>query len=1266
MKIYIRLLPLIILAFFSLRGFAQQYHSEQTILWKGVVNEDLGNGTKAKYIFFEGANLNPTDLLPLFSANYKSDYSNPKVLAFLTDTLWKKCNTKESQWLSQQSFQETECTIQSGIVFNRKKPEVLIEFTPLRFNVKNNQFEKLIQFTLDLTISQNPEAPIYKNAGNFAEHSVLSSGQWAKIRVKTSAVYKINYNDLISYGFDPTNINPQNIRLFGNAGGMLPESNSTFRYDDLMENAIFVAGSEDGTFDPEDYILFYGMSPHVWSNVLGFLLVQRDYYDDYNYYFLTVGDNAGKRMAIQNSEINFTKSINYFNNFQQIEDDEINLILSGKTWYGDEFGITNSRTYTFNFPQIVTDKDVVVKTSVANRTFENDEMVITINNDSETTIVLTQVDAQSTKFAQKKKKTINALPNGPLVSVKLDYYPASPSSRMWLDFINVNAISRIQVDTGQLLFRELNSVADGAITKFVIENSTLETQVLEVTNPLDAHFVQTNFANGQTQFILRTDSLREFIAFDGSMFLSPEWVGAVSNQDIHGTGPVDYVIVSHPLFTEQANRLKDLHVTTDGLTTIVVSPEEVYNEFSSGKQDPTAIRNMMKMYYDRYPGEEPQYLLLFGDGSFDPKDRLDPNSNFIPTFQTEESWTTATSYVIDDYFGLLDDNEGNDAIGVIDLGIGRIPVQTQDEARDFVDKIYRYLMPKEPQFGIWRNTICIIADDEDGNLHLQQADSLASYYGYIPEYYNIDKIYLDAYPQVATPSGNKYPEVTKAINKQVADGALLINYVGHGGIGGWAHERIMQQSDFQSWSNADKLPAFVTATCEFSRFDDPEIVSGGELVLLNPNGGGIALFTTTRLAYSQSNFRLNERLLLSAFIPIDGEMPRLGDLIRESKPPGQLTTRNFVLLGDPALQLAYPNYKVQTTVIDGNAFFSQICDTINSLQEVTISGEITDENGLRLNNFNGHIISRIYDKETVYKTFANDPASLVTEFVNQDKIIWEGKSTVSLGSFTFTFFVPKDIALNFGYGKISYYAFSDQYDASGSFSNFIIGGLNPQADTDIEGPKIQLFINDTDFVSGDQTNDSPVFLAFLQDEHGINLSSSGMGHEIILLVNDDYSGQLVMNKYFKWDIDSYKNGSIEYPFYSLPDGSYTLQLKAWDTYNNSSTKSISFVINRNANLWLSNVKNSPNPFKDETTFSFQHTRPGDNLTIQLQIFNLTGKNILSYETNIFTEGTETPFLTWNATDVNGAKIRSGVYIYRIKVTDESGNTSIQQQKLILQ
>ncbi|MBM3436098.1 MAG: type IX secretion system sortase PorU, partial [Bacteroidetes bacterium] len=980
------------------------------------------------------------------------------------------------------------------------------------------------------------------------------------------------------------------------------------------------------------------------------------------YYFLTTSLGPGKRVEnVQSLAVNPTQIITKYNDYQVTEDEEINLIQSGKKWYGDVFGEINERDYHFSFPNIVASEPVIIKTEVANRSFENEKMALQVNNQLNDTMILTLVSPSSTKYAQKKKKTLSYYTGSTEINLKFKYLPSTASSIAWLDYIMVNAQSQLVFGNGQLMFRQLSSVQDGAVSEFVISNSNSGLKVWDITDPTLPLGIEPESNAAQLSYTVATDSLREFIAFDGSLYYSPAFVGTVENQDLHGGGPYDLVIVTHPLFIDQALELADIHSTTDGFKVNVVVLDKIYNEFSSGKQDPSAIRDYMRMLYNSWEDQEPRYLLLLGDGSYDPKDRHENNSNFIPAFQNEESWITASSFVIDDFYGFYDENEGQDGIGQLDIGIGRIPVQTEEEAMVAVSKIQKYLTKAEPVLGPWRTKICMIADDEDGNLHLVQADSLIHY---IPDVYNIQKIYLDAFPQIKTPSGYRYPDVTEAINKMVNGGALIVNYVGHGGKAGWAHERILGSNDIQDWHNTDELPVFITATCEFSRFDEPGLFTGGEMTFLNPYGGGIALFTTTRLAYAQSNFTVNQRVLATAFTQTNGEYPYLGDIIKNSKPPGQLTTRNFILLGDPALKMAYPDFEARTLTVK-NKSTQMVADTLQALDLITVEGEIVHSDETRVTDFNGKVYISVFDKTTRYNTIGNDSYSYPVDFYFQDKIIWKGEATVTNGVFESSVMIPKDIAYNYGHGKISYYAVSNDADAMGYDNSIVIGGINPAPVHDTEGPEIALYLNDSSFRSGDLTHNDPVMFAFITDLSGINISSGGIGHEITAILDEDYLNEIILNDYFVQDLDSYQSGAITYPFYDLPDGVHTLTLKAWDNYNNSAEKSIKFVINQGAELTLSQVRNYPNPFTKTTIFSFDHTRPGDKLEINLEIFDLAGKRVMQYQAIVEAELFSTDFFNWDGTDSKGNKLRSGVYLYTLAVKDERGEVSVQQQKLVL-
>jgi len=855
---------------------------------------------------------------------------------------------------------------------------------------------------------------------------------------------------------------------------------------------------------------------------------------------------------------------------------------------------------------------------------------------------------------------------GDQVNLEIQYSPPTTTSLGWINFVEVNVRRHLIFEGTQMMFRDIYSFGRDNVGEFRMSNGSSLKTIWEVTDIANIHNIDYIKENDQAVFRLEIDSLRQFIAFDGTEYLAPDFIGAIENQNLHGTAPIDMVIVTPDIFKEQAERLANIHRTYDQLSVAVVDLDHIYNEFSSGVQDISAIRNFMRMLYNQADSaSRPRYLQLFGDGSYDPKDRHPENTNLVPTFQSAESLLTGSSFVSDDCFGLLDEDEGLNANGALDIGIGRFPVRDTEQADAAVDKIEHYITNIPEVFGNWRNVVCFIADDEDQNLHFKQAEELAQ--AVLDNYpvYNIDKIYHDSYQQVTSPSGPRYPEVNARINERVNAGALIINYTGHGGETGWSAERVVEIKDINAWSNWDRLPLFITATCEFSRFDDPEGTSAGELVFLNQHGGGIGLFTTTRLAFATSNFSLNKRVYQHMFRKENGEHLRIGDIFRHSKFPVVNNNRNIVLLGDPAVKLAYPEYYIQTTSFN-DVPVPAASDTVQALTKVSVEGEIIQSDSSLLESFNGILTPEVFDKAKIIRTIGNDPKSYPAEFLVQSDCIYKGKVTVQDGKFSFSFMIPKDIFFDYGNGKISYYACNDEIDAHGYYDQMIVGGLDQDAIMDNTGPQIDLFMNHEEFVTGDVINPDPMMYAYLSDESGINSLGNGIGHDITLLFNDGTNQYITLNEYFEPDLDSYQSGKILFPFSDLANGSYTLSLKAWDLQNNSSTSSLDFIISDNIKLAVGNLLNYPNPFYSSTKFVFDHNQYNGDLSVEIRIFDITGKlvNIIG-PVDILSTGYQPEEIAWDGKDLNGNTISGGVYIYKMKIDNNKDPYSELSGKLIV-
>jgi hypothetical protein len=1150
-------------------------------------------------------------------------------------------------------------------IFMRKQPFLEISFLPLRRNPQNGLVEKVVSFELGGSCTQSPHPDVQASPVVYAEHSVLATGNWIKFLVSSQGIYQITYQDLLQAEIAPSAVDPRTIRIFGNGGGMLPEANNAPRTDDLREIAIRVTGEEDGQFNEGDVILFYGESQDRWtfSGTDSLFRHRKNIYADKTCYFLTYGGVYGKRILPEpETSLPATRTITRFNDYTFYEKDDLNLIKSGREWYDMEyFDVTLTRNYSFAFPDLDQSLPVFVTACVAARsTAGNSSFGVKANGQSLFSITIPAVSNEFLATYAREKKTTGSFQAGkPVIDIQLSYNKPGISAIGYLNYLEVNVRRNLKMSGNQLSFRSVESVGPGQVSEFVLTNPGAPVQVWDVTDEGAVKEVQVRISDGAARFRLATDSLKEFIASDGSLFMKPEFGGHVGNQDLHGAGQFDYIIVAYPDFVPEAERLADFHRQVNQMSVLITTPEKIFHEFSSGAQDLSAIRDYMRMLYERaVSGNEPRYLLLFGDASYDYKNREPDNTNFVMAYQSPESLDPVDSYITDDYFVLLDPNEGQGTGGSLDMGVGRLPVMSVSEAKSAVDKILHYCANSDSVKGDWRNVLGFVADDGDGNLHMNQVEDLTELVAAQHPVYNIDKIYLDAYQQISTPGGQRCPEVNEAITMRVEKGALLINYTGHGGELGWAHERVLEVPDIQSWTNMDNLPVFVTATCEFSRYDDPGRVSAGEWVFLNPAGGGIALFTTTRPTFAGSNFTLASNFYSVVFNRVDGKYSRMGDVILQAKnaTSSSSNTRKFVLLGDPALQMAYPDLQVVTTSLSS--------DTLKALSEITVTGEVRDGNGKLAGNFNGTVFPTVFDKPLEIQTLGNDGDPPIIFYLQKNQI-HKGTVQVTGGTFFFSFIVPKDIAYKYGQGKISYYARSAETDANGFDGSIVVGGFDASAKTDDQGPDINLYMNTPNFTSGGITNQNPAMLAYVSDESGINTVGNGIGHDITAVLDGDSQNPLILNDYYVANIDTYKEGQITYPFFNLTEGIHSLHLKVWDVFNNSSEAAISFKVVNSSDYVIGHLYNYPNPFQDATQFSFETNQTLVNLEVEIRIFTLYGRLLRTLKQTVFAHGYRIEPIQWDGTIDGGSRISTGTYIYQALVRLPDGTTERKSAKLVV-
>ena len=1271
------LTALTLLLFIGNSLYAQKLNIEE-IEWK----EDIEINNE-KVQFFEGATYDfEKGNLPIYkfyvpvNQSTKSFEVSIDVLEFSDSKRIRSANNADAVATSK-------IEAKTKVLYDKGKAVGMVEFMP--FVKSGTTLKRVSKFKHEVTFQESRRSS--RQSNNFAENSVLASGNWYKLSIQGDGIYRVSGAFLQELGINLSGLSSSSINLYGNGGSLLPFENSQFRHDDLQLNPIEMFDGGDGNFGVNDYFLFYGKGPNTWEYNSSDELFehQKHYYSENAYYFIGIDIDAPRRIQdINLSDSPATHTVNTFNDYSFYEVNERNLVQSGRELYGEEFDIITNYNFSgsqFNFPNLDGSAEVNVCVDAVGRTVDVGSSSFDIQCQSNNaSFSISSVSSNYTApVARAGKGELTFFPNdgSSNLGVNLNFNKAAANSQGWLNYIRINARRHFIFSGNQMDFRDAQSVGSGNIADFRMESATSLYRIWEVTDPVNAGNVPFTLNGSDANFKVNADSLRQFIAFKNNGFLSPQAVGSIANQNLHGMGFPDMVIVSNGQFLSQANELAAFH-EDEGLSVQVVTPTQVYHEFSSGNPDITAIKMMMKMLYDKAQTDEekPRYLLLFGDGSYLNRS-FEGNTNLILTYQSRNSLSPLSSYVSDDYYGLLDDFEGEGSDDFIDIGIGRFPVSSQEQANNLVSKIKNYRsqnasgglahcsgLGAESVYGDWRNSLVFVGDDEDSNIHMAQANQLGNQVLQAHPEYDQTKIFLDAYVQESTPGGSRYPEVEKAIKDNVERGNLITTYVGHGGEIGWAAERILDISTIQNFQNRNSLPVFLTATCEFSRYDDYERTSAGELLLLNPNGGAIALLTTTRLVFSSPNYALAQNFFDVA-LEDDGVDTRLGDIVRQTKNAtlsNGTNKRNFSLLGDPALQITYPRYQVETlsyTDTLGNPI-----DTLNALSHVRINGRIVDENGVFMPSFNGEIIPSVYDKPTTVNTLQNDGNS-VYQFETRRNVIYRGRAEVINGEFSFTFVIPKDINYQFGSGRVSYYGLSQNEDAHGFDESIIIGGSSDNINDDESGPEIELFMNDENFVQGGMTDEEPILIAKVFDNSGINTVGNGIGHDITAIIDENTSNTITLNDFYESDLNTFKSGSVRYQLPALEPGEHSLSFKVWDVYNNSNTKSIDFIVAEDDEFVLSQVLNYPNPFTTYTEFFFEHNRHCNSLEVDIQIFTVSGKVVKSINRIVNNEGFRSDGIAWDGLDDYGDKIGRGVYVYRVLVKTPSGEKQEKFEKLVI-
>ncbi len=1120
---------------------------------------------------------------------------------------------------------------------------------------------------------------------NTISNSVLTNGDWYRFYIEKSGVYKISKNFLEQLGINFNNVDPRNIKIYGNGGKMVPLLNIDPYSSDLEENAIQIIGESDGVFDNQDYILFYAEGLDNWSEENK---THNNLYDSKSYYYVIAQGTAGKRIAPIAQPSGSGTVINTFDDYQFHELDLTNVARLGRKWFGEQFNSLDEENFDFSFPGIVTTAPINITVAGAGVSFTNTKLDIKANATSVGSLNFARLFVNSGIEGNDAVRNFS-FPASENVKINLKYDNGGvPGSKSFLNYIILKAKRNLSGYGNQYRFEFTDAATMSGVGEYQISNAAAVSQIWDITDIYNVTKVENS---GQSIFFFKATlgEIRKYIALDATDFYSPkkDSQSKVANQNLKGTifknpqgqfQDIDYLIITPAFLNSSAEKLASFHRSYSNLNVKVVNLENIYQEFASGKQDIGAIRNFVKYVYRNASSNANRlkYLNLFGDASFDFKNRITDNTNIVPIFHALDSFSLLSSYISDDFFVLLDDNEGNmdpSFAKGLDVAVGRMLVSDVVEAEEMVNKVIEYHDVKS--YGRWRNNFVLISDDVDvlGEQTLEKGlDALGDDIFAQKPFVNVKKIHSDAYIQETSAGGNRYPKVREDFMSALEQGALVFNYFGHGGEEGLAKERIYEKADGQNVANRYKYPLFVTITCEFTRFDNPFRPTAGELLYNNPKGGAVSLVTTTRQIFIGTGQDINKAFSANLYGFGSNNLTSIAEALRKSKADYFYNPLMVFYIGDPALKLAIPKPRIVLTKIN-DVLLSQPVDTLRALSTIKLSGEVRDESGNSLlTNYNGDLAVNIFDKTINRTTLGNDGvrnSSGQLELMNFNilgETIFRGNATVTNGLFEFTFVVPKDIRVPVSEGRISFYAKTPQLEDQTGFDTSVkIGGINSNAAADNLEPRAKLYMNDETFISGGITNESPIFLAFLEDENGIN-TASGIGHDIVAILDGDETKPYILNDYYETELDNYTKGKLKFPLKNLSVGLHTITFKAWDVYNNPITLDIQFVVVGNENITLTNVLNYPNPFVSYTQFWFTHNRPFEPLEVQVQVMTITGKVVWSKNQIVTTDGFLSRDITWDGKDDFGDRIGKGVYIYKLTVKSTLTNKKSEKfEKLVI-
>lgn len=1113
-----------------------------------------------------------------------------------------------------------------------------------------------------------------------AQNAAFNEGKWAKIAISKQGIYQITGVQLKTLGFTLP-ISSTQLQLFNYNLDLLSEKVPATISTALTENAIQVLDGGDNQIDEKDYILFYTQGAVQWKQEpVNFSPTHfKNASKDSVFYFLSIGSN-GKRISTIDKINSSAALIDNYEERWLIEVDSVSILNSGKLLLGAAMGQGLGKqlklSYPININGLILSSPLKLLTRYAATTYQNPAYFNFSINDN--VIKTTSVPAVTGLLYDESAKivldsfsyslNINTNLNNPAL-VNISFQAENAAASGWVDYIEIKAKRKLGFwGANSFGFRNLETASKEKLLQYQIQNADGNTDVWEVTNPSMPRKISTDFsANGLISFTHQADILHEFFAVKQQVYETPSLLGPMTNQNLVGMNVPDYIIISASNYLNAAKKLQNYHTTANGLKTAVINVNEIFNEFSGGQPSAVGIRNFVKHLLNKAATNNlaaPRYLLLFGIANYNINNYN--SATQIPVYESAGSTNVLTSYPSDDFYSIQNDNDDiNNFIGIKKLAIatGRLPVRNAAEADTVVEKIINY--QKNINGGAWKNKITWVADDGDGNLHLEDADEIARHLEQKNPNWNQKKIYLDLYAATKNIAGNSYPLVNSEITQSVNEGSLILNYTGHGNFARLAEEAVMSQTDLYQWNNAGKLPLMITASCDFAPYDQPQLSPFGFDALMKNNKGVIGLVAASRLVFAYSNKQINDHFVQQLLVPdTAGRFLTIGEALQKAKMQAwaagedHMNAFKFSLLGDPAMRLTAPKYDISITSLNQKTFTGK--DTLVAGSKYTIKGSVNNK-GITQIDFNGLLDFVLYDAATNKKTLANASSSKVTTVAVQENVLFKGKVTVTKGKFTVDFLLPKEVSLQKNL-KMQITAYNDFADAIAVYDNIIATEAAGLLMNDNLGPYVKIFLNDSNFVEGGWAAARSNLILNLADSGGIQTSGNALGHDIVLVIDNDYKNAVVLNNYFVADLDSYQKGKLNYALPFLAEGVHTIMVKVWDLLGNSTTKTIQFIVPASDIVNVKNLFNYPNPFSSHTQFSFELNKLGSPVEISLSIYNSMG-NLLFTKPLSGTYQANRVVANWDGTGIGSAQIQAGVYYYRLTIQDETG-TRFLTSKLV--